>query len=181
MQRVEARYSIEEGISISITFSFEECDKRILEPFWVELVHKSDVMRRLQKRGLIEKYELLKEYIICQYGGNDSIPDLDGEFTTSDYTHCGCRGYCKDEGFPGLCSFAIVNGVKLTPSEVQALQLSTYGLSAKMAADHKHRSPNTLKAQDRKIREKLNVNNMIAAVAQSVECGITKTEFTCKR
>ena len=120
MQRIEVRYSIEDGLHIGFYASFNEVDKSLLKVFSDELNSKPQVRSRIVARFDYPptEAEILKEYLICLYGGNDDKLDIEGENSTPDYCHCGGRGYCKDEGFPGLCSVAVVGDVKLSKTEV---------------------------------------------------------------
>ena len=177
MHRVEVLYTPETGLWFSIYVPWEKINLRLLTPFVDELCHKPDVITRLKARGCKTIREQLREYLICFYGGNDNVADLDGGRTTSDYCHCGCRGgFCPDEGYRGLCSRPIINGASLNPAELANLQLAASDKSVKEVAEIRKRSPFTIEAQERSIREKLNVHGIAGAVAKGILTGIIKPD-----
>lgn len=172
MPRIEVNYSISDGLSISIASSFDECHDAILDHFRQELKAKPMVRERLIARGLEEEKEIIREYMICYYGGNDSKMDIDNEKSTPDYCHCGNRGHCPDEGFVGLCSLPKIGNVELSKSEVKVLQILSNGYSIKQVAEKRFRSPHTVNAQDRTIRRKMNVRSTAAAIAIAAHEGL---------
>lgn len=147
---------------------------RPLTPFIDELCHKPDVITRLKARGCKTLKDQLREYLICFYGGNDNRIDLDGGRTTTDYCHCGCRGFCPDEGYKELCSRPVVGGTQLNPAELRSLQLAAEDRSVKEIANIRQRSRFTIEAQERAIREKLNVHSIAGAVAKAMLRGVIK-------
>ena len=176
MQRVEIRYSIEEGLSIGSYTPFKDVDKSLLRPFLDELESKPVVKARIVSRFDYSptEDEILKEYLICYYGGNDNKLDFDRETSIPDYCHCGGRGMCSDEGFPGLCSIAYVGEVKLSKTEVEDLQLSANDKSVKQIACIRNRSKHTIETEQRIIREKLHVCSIAAATAKAASLGIIR-------
>lgn len=165
MPRIEINYSIDSGLSISIASAFQDCHPAILSHLRGELMGKKEVCDRLRKRGISDENEMLREYLICFYGGNDTKMDIDNEKSTPDYCHCGNRGFCPDEGFPGLCSLPKIGDVELSRSEIKVLQLLANDYSVKEVANVRHRSPHTVGTQDRTIRKKFNVRSTSAAIA----------------
>jgi DNA-binding CsgD family transcriptional regulator len=177
MPRIEIRYSIEDGLLIGLYTPFKEVDKSLLQPFRDELESKPVVKARIVSRFESEpsEDEILKEYLTCFYGGNDTKLDIDCETSTPDYCHCGGRGMCPDEGFPGLCSIATVGEAKLSKTEVEALQLVARDKSVKEIASIRNRSRHTIEAEARSIREKLKVCSIAAAAALATSLGIVRT------
>ena len=169
---LEANYSQEKGLTIAIVADFDEVSERVLSIFRRELDQKPDVKRRIIDRGITEDREIIHTYIICQYGGHDSRNDIENGRSVSDYCHCGHRGSCKDEGYPGLCSMPRINDVILSPAEVENLRMAADGLSIKMAADRRYRSPMTLQTQYKVTRSKLNVHSVTAAVSLAAKEGV---------
>ena len=165
MPRIEVNYSINDGLFISIASSFSECHPAILRMLREELHANPSVYDRIKSRGIADEDMILKEYLICRYGGNDTHMDIDGENRIPDYCHCGNRGHCPDEDFPGLCSIPTIGSVQLSKSETSVLQLLACDYSMKEVATRRHRSPHTVTTQDRTIRRKLHVRSTTAAIA----------------
>lgn len=173
MSRTEIMYT-EDGLMIGVFKPFSEVTGGEMQPFFEELYSKTAVVERLKARGLNTPYELLHDYLMCFYGGNDNRIDQIGENTQSDYCHCGKRGSCRDENFAGLCSVAQVNGHKLNPCEIETLQFAANDKSVKEIADIRNRSPFTIESQQKAIREKTNSRSTTAAVATAITLGIVR-------
>ena len=154
MTRVEINY-IRGQLVVSTHFDFEECPGEILLPFKEELFKNTAVQRELMKRGFSTLKEMFPEYLKCKYGGNDNKEDFNGENTTSDYCHCGQRGKCSSEGFPGLCSVATIEGVRISPAELDLVNGLAKDLIYKEIANNRGRSFNTVNTQLRKLRDKV--------------------------
>ena len=65
-----------------------------------------------------------------------------------------------------------INDVILSPAEVENLRMAADGLSIKMAADRRYRSPMTLQTQYKVTRSKLNVHSVTAAVSLAAKEGV---------
>ena len=182
MSRSEVNYSHENGLTISTVRDFSECSFADLSVFWKELNSKQDVKFRIIARFTrLEKYDftekdILKEYLICFYGGNDNRVDCVGDKTASDYCHCGCRGNCPDENYKGLCSQPKIDDwSKLNPIEIEVLKLASLDFSEKEISNIRHRSRHTIQAQYRSIRTKMHCRGMIGAVTIAQTLGIIKS------
>ena len=171
--RIEVIYPIESGLHIGVFMPFKECDPALLSELQEELSAKPDVIKRIKARGIETETEILKEYLICFYGGNDNIMDMDGQISTSDYCHCGNRGHCTDEGFPGLCSIPVVGAIKLSKSEVENISFHAHDKSVKEIANIRHRSIHTVETQVRSLRAKLSAHSMSSVLAKTPALGIT--------
>jgi len=172
---IEVNYSVSEGLRIAVITPYAETDLGTLQSFWEELQSKPAVLSRIKARGLATDREILKEYLICRYGGNDNVIDMMRPGSTSDYCHCGNRGHCKDEGFEGLCSVAVVGNVKLNPSEVATLNSVAHDKSMKETANTRHRSVFTIETQARAIRDKFNVHGIASAIYKATSMGLVNT------
>lgn len=171
---IEITYTPERGIRISASYDWESVDKSMLVNFMIELDEKPEVSARLKETGCETEDEILRQYLICQYGGDDNRPDDLKTETQSDYCHCGIRGNCVNENFPGLCSLPRIDNETISPAELESLQLSALDKSVKQIANIRHRSTHTIVAQERTIRHKMNVNSMGAAIGKAVNMGIVK-------
>jgi DNA-binding CsgD family transcriptional regulator len=103
---------------------------------------------------------MLTQYIKCNFGNFDCIPDLDEEGTIyPECWNCGRRGNCPGEG--KICGRIQGKNAMLTRQETQIFFLLIDGKLDKEIADHFHSSLSTIKTQLSDIREKLGVNNRI--------------------
>lgn len=170
--RVEVIYSIESGLHIGVFTPFQECGLELLDMFREELNSKPDVLKRIKARGKETQSEILKEYLICFYGGNDNLIDVDGQTSTPDYCHCGNRGHCPDEGFTGLCSIPTVGDIKLSKSEVEIISFHAHDKSVKEIASIRRRSIHTVETQVRSLRAKLSAHSMSSVLAKTSALGI---------
>lgn len=170
---IEVSYSVEDGLSIAVIIPYQNIDKSILVDFWNELQSMPDVVERLKFRGLTTDDELLREYLICRYGGSDQVIDMLYGKGTSDYCHCGNRGHCPDEGFVGLCSVPTVGDIKLSKSEIENLSFVAKDKSVKEIATIRNRSLHTVETQVRSIRAKLSAHSMATVMAKTTALGIT--------
>lgn len=174
MTKIEINYDQEFGLRIMTTETWSDVNKSKLKDFADELASKPDVVKRIEVRG-VHGDDVLREYLICFYGGNDNMLDADGNRLTSDYCHCGMRGFCADEGFPGLCSLPKINNVRISPSELENLRMTAEGKVAKEIAARRFRSVHTITTEQRMIRRKLAVKGIAAAVYKASRHGLIKT------
>jgi len=175
MQRgIEVNYSIEDGLSIAIVIPYKDADKGLLAEFWNELESKPLVMQRIKMRGASTFEDILKEYLICYYGGADTRTDISNNITKTDYCHCGNRGNCPDEGFEGLCSPSpVIGDIKLNRTEIELMSLVANDKSVKEIANLRHRSIHTVESQVKSIRAKLSSKSVAAAIYKTTAAGIT--------
>ena len=174
MSGIEINYSIMGGLKVCIITNYDSVEKSVLNPFKNDLDEKQEVKERLFETGFNTEGEMLQQYLICFYGGNDNRHDYSGGKTVSDFCHCGMRGNCINEGFPGLCSLANIDNEIISPAELESLQLSAYGNSVKQIADKRYRSTHTIVAQERTIRQKMRVNSIGAAIGKAVKYGLVQ-------
>jgi DNA-binding CsgD family transcriptional regulator len=66
----------------------------------------------------------------------------------------------------------VIGENKLNPAEIETLQASSRGFSVKEIAALRNRSPFTVEAQVRSIREKTNCHGITGAVAKAIQSGI---------
>jgi len=161
-----------EDIILSTRFEYHECPAEFLTPFIEELYLKVAVQEELKRRGFSTITEMLPEYLKCLYGGNDNINDFNGNHTTSDYCHCGQRGHCPSEGFKGLCSFAKIDGIHISPVEIQLVQGLANDQIYKELANNRGRKFNTINTQLRKVREKFRILRSPALVKLFLSAGL---------
>lgn len=173
---IEITFSVDRGLRIHLIYDWSEIDKSSLEPFWDELNDRPDIISRLLETGCSTIDDVQRQYLICRYGGNDDILDVSKCQTQSDYSHCGKRGNCINQGYPGLCSLPVIDKEVITPAELESIQLYALDKSVKQIADIRHRSPHTSTTQMRTIRRKLHVNSTTAAIAKAVQKGLVKVE-----
>jgi DNA-binding CsgD family transcriptional regulator len=171
MIKVEINYN-HGRLVISTHFDFEECPSDLLAPFASELYMHPEIQQELMKRGFITMKEMLPEYLKCRYGGNDNKDDFNGSVTTSDYCHCGQRGSCISEGFTGLCSIASVEGIHISPVEIELVSRLANDQIYKEIANNRGRSFNTVNTQLRKLRDKVHTLRTPALVRKFMLNGL---------
>lgn len=172
MIKTEINYSHRAGLTISTHFDYAECPDKLLSPFAEELNLKIPVQQELFRRGFLTMKTQLPEYMKCLYGGNDNHADFSGKETTPDYCHCGDRGACESEGFPGLCSMATIDGVHISPVELQLVEGLAKDLIYKEIANNRNRSFNTVNTQLRRLRDKLKTLRTPALVRMFMISGL---------
>lgn len=175
MNKVEINYKQiqnRDHLTVSVIFDYPECPTEILTPFIEQLDERPEVQQRLTARGFYSIQQQLPEFIKCLYGGNDNKTDIKGNTSTPDYCHCGKRGQCPDEGFPGLCSLAKINGISISPVEMELVECIANDKISKEAANKRRRSINTVNTQFRRLREKLNTLRSPALVKLFMAAGL---------
>ena len=166
------RLNNQEQLTISTHFDYNDCPLEMFTPFIEELYAKPAVQQELQRRGFSTIKTMLPEYLKCLYGGHDNSLDLNGATTTSDYCHCGKRGTCPSEGFPGLCSLASVEGRNITPVELQLVSGLANDQIYKELASSRSRSYNTVNTQLRKVRVKCHTLRTPNLICKFMKAGL---------
>jgi DNA-binding CsgD family transcriptional regulator len=110
--------------------------------------------------GLNDANDMLTQYLKCNFGNFDLIPDMDEEGTIYPVCwDCGKRGECPGEG--KVCGRIQGPDGLLTRRETEIYFLLIDGKSHKMIADHFGTHIQTIQTQLKDIREKLNCHSSI--------------------
>ena len=143
------------------TYQWSEIPNLILERVAVDMLQNQEALNALVAWDLTQRDEMLKQYIICRFGGFDLEPDIDanGKIDHTEYFDCGRRGNCAHEG--KLCATIKVANGFLTKQEVNVLRCVAQGKLNKEIADILSISEDTVSTHNQNIQRKLGVDNKL--------------------
>lgn len=130
---------------------FEKLPAEILKQF-SDLMHTDTIALDCLKETSSSEYEMLYQYVWCNFGGWNRSPDYDGKLHI-EYWNCGCRGRCKYEC--KICKAVNPETKNLTEREFEISMMITIGLLDKQIADILHISVNTATTHRQRIETKL--------------------------
>jgi DNA-binding CsgD family transcriptional regulator len=143
------------------TTFFDLLPEEVREAFVLHMMGNKPAVESLKKDfGLTDAQQMLNQYIKCNFGNFDDIPDMDDDGTIyPECWDCGRRGECAGEG--KVCGrIKGPNGI-LTRRETEIFFLLIDGKSHKMIADYFHSSEPTVQTQLKDMREKLGCHSSI--------------------
>lgn len=137
-------------------YTFLELDVAIAGRLRNEMDNDPKVLRGLERLGVTDPTEQLKQFIFCRFGEFSKEADVteDGEIN-AEYWDCGQRP-CPADGL--LCKLPSVPYGTLTPMEAGLIREVTSDNSNKIIAERLHRSPFTIETELRKVRQKIGCN-----------------------
>jgi DNA-binding CsgD family transcriptional regulator len=143
------------------TSYFELLPEAVHEAFVLHLMANKIALASLKKDfGLSDAQEMLIQYIKCNFGNFDGIPDMDEDGTIyPECWDCGRRGSCPAEG--KVCNRLQGPNGLLTKRETEIFFLLIDGKSHKMIADIFGTHIQTIETQLKDIREKLGCHSSI--------------------
>lgn len=141
------------------TYIWSEIPEWILERVAVDMLQNQEALNALVAWDLTQRDEMLRQYVICRFGGFDNEPDIDpnGNIDHTEYFDCGRRGNCAHEG--KLCATIKVANGFLTKQEVKVLKLVASGKLNKEIADILSIAEDTVSSHNQNIQRKLGVDN----------------------
>lgn len=156
---------------------FEKLPEEILQEFFI-LLHKDTLALECLKKSFSSKAEMLYQYVWCNFGGWNRIPDmLNGELKT-EYWNCGNRGTCKFEGT--LCQRINAEEKNPTPREFQIMFLIAEGYSRKEIANKLGTSEFTVNTQiqtiERKVHARSHVDVATFTVKNNLRCFVAASK-----
>jgi len=133
---------------------FEQFDDDVLVAIYSDMLAHPHKINELGLMGISEPKEMIKQYLICNYGGFDNKADMiDGKLQPTEYWPCPFRGNCPHEG--KLCdNLRTDTGEFLTKREIEVLELIAIGKLDKEIANLLDMSPNTVPTHTKNIRIK---------------------------
>lgn len=143
------------------TTSFDLLPDNVKDIFTAHMFSNKSAVKSLKKDfSLEDANDMLLQYIKCNFGNFDMIPDADEDGSIyPECWDCGKRGTCPGEG--KVCSrFKGPNGF-LTKRETEILFLMIEGKLDKEIADHFGVTMPTIETQMKNIREALRCSNRI--------------------
>jgi DNA-binding CsgD family transcriptional regulator len=140
---------------------FDLLSETIREEFLQNLMANKPALGSLKKDFALQDAEaMLVQYIKCNFGNFDNIPDQDENGTIyPECWDCGRRGECPGEG--KVCGRIKGPAGILTRRETEIFFLLIDGKSHKMIADHFQTHIQTIETQLRDMREKLGCHSSI--------------------
>ncbi|GAA0883250.1 LuxR family transcriptional regulator [Sphingobacterium siyangense subsp. cladoniae] len=150
------------------TFDWENIPNWILEVVAIDMLQNQEALNALVAWDLTQRDEMLKQYIICRFGGFDLEPDIDskGNIDHTEFFDCGRRGNCVHEG--KLCATIKVANGFLTKQEVKVLRCVAQGKFNKEIADILSISEDTVSTHNQNIQRKLGVDNKLEMVSFAI-------------
>lgn len=143
------------------TVVFDKASKDVKTAFYAlycKDVAQTPVMLTSFSQMKVEPKEMFVQWLICNFGGENSQPDYNvetGSFNR-EYWDCGNKHDCP--GFGNVCR------KDLTPRQYSILQLFKKGYPDKMIADGLKISENTIREHRRRLFRRLNANNKQEAI-----------------
>lgn len=143
------------------TTFFELLPEVIKDAFAEHLMSNKPALASLKNDFKIDDAaKMLIQYIKCNFGNFDGIPDMDEDGTIyPECWNCGLRGSCPGEG--KVCSRIQGPNGLLTRRETEIFFLLIDGLSHKMIADRFDTHIQTIETQLKSMREKLGCHSSI--------------------
>lgn len=156
---------------------FEQIPEDVLDKFHSIMVADKVAYAILSKK-FDTQHEMLYQYIWCNFGGWNRIPDmLNGELKT-EYWNCGNRGTCKFEGT--LCQRINAEEKNPTPREFQIMFLIAEGYSRKEIANKLGTSEFTVNTQiqtiERKVHARSHVDVATFTVKNNLRCFVAASK-----
>lgn len=133
---------------------FEYWPDELKYTIWKYISPDQQKLRALIYLAGPDRDRIIKQYLICLYGGFDNHADMvNGELLQQEYWACPKRGTCRHEGI--ICSkLRTDTGAYLTAREIEVLKLIASGMLDKEIADHLGISVNTVPMHTKNLRIK---------------------------
>lgn len=148
---------------------FDKIPEHILAIVDDDLARHPEAIRALIAWDLTTREEMLRQYILCRFGGFDSEPDIspDGRIEHTEYFDCGKRGSCSMEG--KLCpAIKVANGY-LTKRELDVVKLTGQGKANCEIADVLNISEETVKSHVQNIQQKCGFSSKLEISAFAIK------------
>lgn len=148
---------------------FELLREDIQDSYLQHMLANKPAMQSLRKDfGLFDAREMLKQYVKCNFGNFDNIPDMDKDGTVfPECWDCGKRGECPGEG--RVCGRIVGPHGILEKAETEIFFLLISGKSHKEIAAIRDKHIQTIETQLKSIREKLGCHSSIEVINYAVK------------
>lgn len=101
-------------------------------------------------------FSMVERFVRCNFGEHDLLTaDVEHDIMNFEEVRCPLRGMCRDEGV--ICKPQ--NLVKLSPAEKEVVKLYLHGYTFDEIARQLGKSPQTVKVQLHRIKDKLGARN----------------------
>lgn len=157
-----------------VKYSWGEFPEWIIQKIEDDMLVHPDAIKALLAWDIQERDEMIRQYIICRFGGFDGNPDISnsGDIDYVEYFDCGRRGNCSQEG--KLCSAIKVGEDYLTRQELNVLKKVASGKSNKVIAAELILSEETISSHNQNIQRKLGVFTKIEMATWAVKRNIVE-------
>lgn len=143
-------------------------------PSWVIRIVEDDMaknpaaIKALLQWDLHTPVQMMRQYIMCRFGGFDSEPDItpDGKIEYTEYFDCGMRGKCSAEG--KLCPVIQVGDEYLTKQETRIVAMTGAGKANSEIAHELHITEDTVKTHMQNIQRKCGWSSKLDIAAFAV-------------
>jgi DNA-binding CsgD family transcriptional regulator len=134
--------------------SFDDLGDDVLQVIEKQMRRYPAKLREIGKMGIIGTRDVIKQFLICNYGGFDHHADMvEDQLMPTEYWPCPLRGSCAHEGI--LCDkFKTDTGEYLNKREMQVLKLIAAGSLDKEIAEQLTISIHTVTTYTQNIRRK---------------------------
>lgn len=150
-------------------YAFDFLPEAIQDAFLQHMMANKTALASLQKDfNLTEVKDMLIQYIKCNFGNFDNVPDMDEDGTIhSECWNCGRRGTCSGEG--KVCGRLQGPHGLLTKRETEIFFLLVDGKSHKMIGDFFGTHIQTIETQLKYMREKLGCHSSIEVMGYAMK------------
>lgn len=155
-------------------YSWGEFPQWILGLIEQDMLSNPEAIKALISWDLNQQEEMMRQYIICRFGGFDNTADINtsGQIDYVEYFDCGRRGNCAQEG--KLCSSIKVGDEHLTKQEIAVLKKVSNGKPNKVIAAELFISEETVSSHNQNIQRKLGVGSKIEMATWAVQRNIVE-------
>lgn len=148
--------------------SLDELPEHVMQIVEDDMTKYPEAIKALLKWDLHTPGEMIRQYIMCRFGGFDNEADItaDGKIEYTEYFDCGKRGQCSAEG--KLCPVIQVGDEYLTKQETRIVRLTGAGKSNSEIAHELHITEDTVKSHMQNIQRKCGWSSKLDIVAFAV-------------
>lgn len=124
------------------------------------MISDQEAMKTFVSMNISEENDMLIQYVWCNFGGYNKIPDYVDHKICSEYWDCGSRGKCPYEG--NLCKAILFRGNIISKRELEIIKLIAQGYADKEIADILKIAYNTMTKHRQNIEKKINAPSKVA-------------------
>lgn len=156
-------FFISKGRSLSIDELPNDFKRSLLQ----KMLRDKPAMKEI---GHLGYSEAIKRYAFCLYGSLDHVPDFhEGELSDAENFRCGKNCTCLKWKFKSITT---INGRKITPRQLEIIELLRAGLPGKQIADRLNIELATLNNHKQAIMLKLDAHCTADIINKSIEQNI---------
>ncbi len=139
------------------------------------MIDNPEAIKALITWDITDAEEMMRQYIICRFGGFDGNADItnEGQIVHVEYFDCGRRGNCSFEG--KLCSSIKVGDEHLTKQEINIIKKIASGKQNKEIADELNIAEETVSTHNRNIQRKLGVSSKLGIIPWAIKRNIVES------